>query len=157
MKFILLTIGRTTNKHLLHLQEDYKNRIKFYLPFEMITLPEIKNTKKLSVPEIVEKESELISNYLQITDEVILLDEKGEQFTSVGFSEFISKKLLSSKKRIIFVVGGPYGFAKEIYPKANHTIALSSMTFSHEMVRVIFLEQLYRAMTILKGEHYHHA
>ena len=130
--------------------------MKFYIPFEMVVIPELKNTKNLSVSEQVEKEADLILKQLEPNDEIILLDEKGKQFTSVGFSEFISKKMLSSVKRTVFVVGGPYGFSERVYNRANSMVSLSAMTFSHQMIRLIFVEQLYRAMTILKGEPYHH-
>jgi 23S rRNA (pseudouridine1915-N3)-methyltransferase len=156
MKIILLTVGKSTNNHLIKLQEEYQNRLKFYIPFEMLVIPELKNTKNLSVAEQQEKEADLILKQLDNSDEVVLLDEKGKQYSSVGFSEFISKKMLASHKRMIFVVGGPYGFAERVYQRANGKISLSAMTFSHQMIRPIFVEQLYRAMTILKGEPYHH-
>jgi 23S rRNA (pseudouridine1915-N3)-methyltransferase len=156
MKITFLTVGKTTNSHLIKLQEEYQNRLKFYIPFETIIIPELKNTKNLSIQEQKEKEADLILKSLETTDEVILLDEKGKQYTSVGFSEFISKKMLASHKRMVFVVGGPYGFSERVYQRANGKISLSAMTFSHQMIRLIFTEQLYRAMTILKGEPYHH-
>jgi 23S rRNA (pseudouridine1915-N3)-methyltransferase len=156
MKITFLTVGKTTNAHLIKLQEEYQNRLKFYIPFETIIIPELKNTKNLSIQEQKEKEADLILKSLETTDEVILLDEKGKQYTSVGFSEFISKKMLASHKRMVFVVGGPYGFSERVYQRANGKISLSAMTFSHQMIRLIFTEQLYRAMTILKGEPYHH-
>ena len=156
MKITLLTVGKTTSSNLIKLQEDYQNRLKFYIPFELVVIPELKNTKNLSVSEQVEKEADLILKQLEPNDEIILLDEKGKQFTSVGFSEFISKKMLSSVKRTVFVVGGPYGFSERVYNRANSMVSLSAMTFSHQMIRLIFVEQLYRAMTILKGEPYHH-
>jgi len=156
MKIKLLTVGKTTNSHLIKLQDEYQNRLKYYIPFDLTVIPELKNTKNLSVAEQQEKEADLILKQLEINDEVILLDEKGKQYTSVGFSEFISKKMLASHKRMIFVVGGPYGFSERVYQRANGKISLSAMTFSHQMIRLIFVEQLYRAMTILKGEPYHH-
>ena len=122
----------------------------------MVVIPELKNTINFSITEQQEKEADLILKQIEINDEVILLDEKGKQFTSVGFSEYISKKMLASHKRVIFVVGGPYGFAQKIYNRANGKVSLSAMTFSHQMIRLIFVEQLYRALTILKGEPYHH-
>ena len=122
----------------------------------MQVIPELKNTKNLSIAEQQEKEADLILKQLETSDEVVLLDEKGKQFSSVGFSEFISKKMLASHKRMIFVVGGPYGFSERVYQRANGKVSLSAMTFSHQMIRLIFVEQLYRAMTILKGEPYHH-
>lgn len=156
MKIKLLTVGKTTNANLVSLQDEYQNRLKFYIPFEMVVIPELKNTKNLSVAEQQEKEADLILKQLETSDEVVLLDDKGKQFTSMGFSEYISKKMLASHKRMVFVVGGPYGFSERVYNRANGKVSLSAMTFSHQMIRLIFIEQLYRAMTILKGEPYHH-
>lgn len=156
MKITFLTVGKTTNPHLIKLQEEYQNRLKYYIPFETVVIPELKNTKNLSISEQQEKEADLILKTFEANDEVILLDEKGKQYTSMGFSEFIAKKMLASHKRMIFVVGGPYGFSERVYQRANGKISLSAMTFSHQMIRLIFTEQLYRAMTILKGEPYHH-
>ncbi len=156
MKITLLTVGKTTNAHLVTLQNEYQNRLKHYIPFVMVVIPELKNTKNLSIAEQLEKEADLILKQLETNDEVVLLDEKGKQFTSMGFSEYISKKTLTSLKRMVFVVGGPYGFSERIYNRANGKVSLSAMTFSHQMIRLIFVEQLYRTMTILKGEPYHH-
>ena len=156
MKIILLVVGKSTDSNLIKLQEEYQNRLKYYIPFEMQVIPELKNTKNLSISEQTEKEADLILKQLENSDEVVLLDEKGKQYSSMGFTEFLSKKMLASHKRMIFVVGGPYGFSERVYQRANGKISLSSMTFSHQMIRVIFVEQVYRAMTILKGEPYHH-
>lgn len=156
MKIKFLTVGKTINTHLIQLQEEYQNRLKFYIPFEYVVIPELKNTKSLSVSEQQEREGEMILKQLETSDDVMLLDDKGKQFSSVGFSEFISKKMLASHKCVVFVVGGPYGFSEKVYQRANGKISLSAMTFSHQMIRLIFAEQLYRAMTILKGEPYHH-
>ena len=156
MKITFLVVGKTNHSSLIQLQEEYRNRLKHYISFETITIPELKNTKNISESEQKEKEADLILKQLETTDEVILLDEKGKQLTSVAFSEFLSKKMLASHKRMVFVVGGPYGFSERIYNRANGLISLSAMTFSHQMIRVIFVEQLYRAFTILKGEPYHH-
>jgi len=156
MKIILLTVGKTTNAHLIKLQEEYQSRLKFYIPFELNVIPELKNTKNLSISEQQEKEADLILKQVELNDKVVLLDEKGKQFTSVGFSDYISKEIMASYKRLIFIVGGPYGFSEKVYQRANGLISLSAMTFSHQMIRLIFVEQLYRAMTILKGEPYHH-
>ena len=156
MKITLLTVGKTTNANLVSLQDEYQNRLKFYIPFEMVVIPELKNTKNLSIAEQQEKEADLILKQLETSDEVVLLDDKGKQFTSMGFSEYISKKMLASHKRMVFVVGGPYGFSERVYNRANGKVSLSAMTFSHQMIRLIFVEQLYRAMTILKEEPYHH-
>jgi len=156
MKISLLMVGKTTNSQLIKLQDEYQNRLKHYISFESIIIPELKNTKNLSIAEQQEKEADLILKQIETSDDVILLDEKGKQFTSVEFSTFISKKMLASHKRMIFVVGGPYGFSERVYSRATGLVSLSAMTFSHQMIRLIFLEQLYRAFTILKGEPYHH-
>jgi 23S rRNA (pseudouridine1915-N3)-methyltransferase len=156
MKLLLLTIGKTNDKSLLALQNEYLKRLKHYLPFEIQNIPELKNTKSLSIAEQLEKEADLILKQIDNQDELILLDEKGKQYTSIEFSTFISKKMLASHKRVIFVVGGPYGFSERIYTRAQSMTSLSKMTFSHQMIRLIFVEQVYRAMTILRNEPYHH-
>ena len=156
MKITLLTVGKTTNSHLIKLQEEYQNRLKYYITFDLVVIPELKNTKSLSITEQIEKEADLILKQIELNDKVVLLDERGKQFTSVAFSEYIAKKIMASHKRMIFVVGGPYGFSERVYQRANNKISLSTMTFSHQMIRLIFIEQLYRAFTILKGEPYHH-
>lgn len=156
MKINLLVVGKTIDKQLIKLTEEYQNRLKHYVTFSLLVIPELKNTKHLSETEQKEKEADLILKQIDAGDEVVLLDERGEQHTSMGFASFLEQKLLSSTKRMIFVVGGPYGFSERIYKRATGKISLSKMTFSHQMVRVIFLEQLYRAMTIIKGEPYHH-
>ncbi|MBP7151893.1 MAG: 23S rRNA (pseudouridine(1915)-N(3))-methyltransferase RlmH, partial [Paludibacteraceae bacterium] len=152
-----INIGKTIDIHLSSLQEQYQNRLKHYLSFEVVNIPELKNTKNLSASEQVAKESESILKKLEVGDNVILLDERGTEFSSIEFADFLSKKMHSSNKRIVFVTGGAYGFSEELYRRANDMVSLSRMTFSHQMVRLIFVEQLYRAMTILKGEPYHHA
>jgi len=156
MKITFIVIGKTNQSALIQLIDDYQRRLKHYINFESLTIPELKNSKNISEKEQKEKEGELIIKQLEAGDEVILLDEKGKQFTSVAFSEFIAKKIMSSNKRMVFVVGGPYGFSENVYDRANCLISLSAMTFSHQMIRLIFVEQLYRAFTILKGEPYHH-
>lgn len=156
MKFILLMIGKTTRDPLQVMIEDYKNRIQHYLNFETIIIPELKNTKNISIQEQKEKEADLIMKQLDNQDEVILLDEKGKLFASVLFADYIEKKMHASAKRMIFVVGGPFGFSPKIYDRANGMISMSPMTFSHQMIRLIFTEQLYRALTIIRGESYHH-
>ena len=156
MKIILLTIGKTNELSFKNAISDYQKRLKFYIPFEIDEIPELKNSK--NIPEEVQKqkEGELILKNLADADDVILLDDKGEEYTSIQFASFLEKKMTSGNKRLIFVVGGPYGFGKEVYRRANGKVSLSRMTFSHQMIRLIFTEQLYRAMTILKGEPYHH-
>jgi 23S rRNA (pseudouridine1915-N3)-methyltransferase len=156
MKIVFLTIGKTINKHLIELQNDYQERLKHYIPFDYIAIPELKNNRNLTEAEQKEKEADLILKAFEPTDEIILLDENGKLYGSVDFSDFISKKIMGNQKRIVFVVGGPYGFSQRVYNRANGLISLSKMTFSHQMVRIIFAEQLYRAFTILRGEPYHH-
>jgi len=149
-------VGKTTDNQLSGLIDMYVNRLKHYIPFEAIIIPELKNAKSLTFEQQKEKEADLILAKLENSDEVILLDEKGKQFTSVKFSGFISDKMLTVNKCMVFVVGGPYGFSRKVYDRSNGAISLSSMTFSHQMIRLLFIEQLYRAMTIIKGEPYHH-
>lgn len=156
MKIKFLTIGRTINTQMVKLQEEYQQRLKFYIPFENTVIPELKKTKKLSETEQKDKEADLILKQIEANDDVILLDDKGTQFSSIEFAGYIQKKMNSGNKRTVFVVGGPYGFAPRIYQRANGLLSLSTMTFSHQMVRLVFLEQLYRGMTIIKGEPYHH-
>ena len=156
MKIKLIIVGKTTDASLIQLEEIYKNRLKYYVSFEVLVVPELKNTKSLSIGEQKEKEADLLLKILDANDDIILLDEKGQQFTSVEFSTFLSKKQQTSYKSVTFVIGGAYGFSDRIYSRASSLVSLSKMTFSHQMVRVFFLEQLYRAMTIQKGEPYHH-
>ena len=156
MKICLLVIGKTDATYIREGIGEYEKRLKRYLPFEMKVLPDIKNAKSLTESLQKEKEGELILEQLQPTDWVVVLDEKGKHHTSMEFSSYLAQKMLGGIKRLVFVVGGPYGFADSVYQRANEKIALSKMTFSHQMVRLIFVEQIYRAMTILKGEPYHH-
>jgi 23S rRNA (pseudouridine1915-N3)-methyltransferase len=156
MKILIIHCGKTEDKYLIEGVEKYENRLKHYLPVETIYIPALKNTKALSKEEQKEKEGISILSKVQNTDFIILLDEKGKQFTSVDFSKYITQHMNGGTRRIVFITGGPYGFSEEVYAKANYKIALSAMTFSHQMVRLFFIEQLYRAMTIQKGEPYHH-
>ena len=156
MKIHFLTTGKTADKHLMLAAEEYKSRIEHYLPFEMRLIPELKNTKHLTAAEQKEKEAELFLKQIEAADELFLLDEKGKEYSSAEFAQFIGLKLRSSAKRIVFAAGGAYGFSEKIYRRSNGLVSLSKMTFPHQMARLIFLEQLYRAMTILKGEPYHH-
>ncbi len=156
MKVKLLLTGKTNSDYLKSGIDDYTQRLKHYLPYEMIVIPELKNNKNMSIDQQKKKEGDLISAQINSSDLVVLLDENGKEFSSVGFSDFIRKKMVSGLKSMIFVVGGPYGFSDQIYQRSDMKISLSKMTFSHQMVRLIFVEQLYRAMTILKGEPYHH-
>ena len=156
MKITFITIGKTEEKYLLEGMEKYLKRLKHYIPFKVIELPELKNTKNLSEDQQKSKEAELIFKNISNTDHLILLDENGINFSSVQFSGFLNKKMIGSVQTLVFVVGGPYGFSTDIYNRANEKISLSRMTFSHQMVRLFFIEQIYRAFTIMKGEPYHH-
>ncbi len=136
--------------------DDYIKRLGFYISFEMQIIPDLKNTKSLSEIQQKEKEGELLLKQIDSTDEVILLDENGKSYTSMAFSQVLQKKMNSGIKTLVFIIGGPYGFSNEVYQRANGKLSLSAMTFSHQMVRLFFVEQLYRAFTILKNEPYHH-
>ena len=156
MNIKLIAIGKTDNKNLQSLIEDYQKRLSFYIKFELEVIPDIKNVKNLSETQQKEKEGELILSKLTPTDLLILLDENGKSFSSMSFSEELQKKMNSGIKTLVFVIGGPYGFSEAVYAKSNGKIALSQMTFSHQMVRLFFIEQLYRGFTILRNEPYHH-
>ena len=156
MKFALLVVGRTVEKHYITAINDYVERIKHYTPFDMEVIPELKNTKSLSMEQQKEKEGELILKALQPGDVVVLLDEHGKEFRSIEFAEWAEKKMHTVNKRLVFIIGGPYGFSKDVYATAQEKLSLSKMTFSHQMIRLIFVEQLYRAMNILAGGPYHH-
>ena len=156
MNIKLLAIGKTDNKSLQVLIDDYIKRLSFYIKFDLEIIPDIKNVKNLSESQQKEKEGELILARLSATDQLILLDENGRTFSSVGFSEALQKKMNCGVKTVVFVIGGPYGFSETVYKKAQGKISLSSMTFSHQMVRLFFIEQLYRGFTILRNEPYHH-
>lgn len=156
MKITLLTVGKTNDLSFKNGISEYQKRLKFYISFDIEEIPALKNTKNLTEDNQKQKEGELILKSIQNDDEVVLLDDKGSEFTSKQFSAYIEKKMSSGLKRLVFVVGGPYGFSQEVYSRANDKVSLSRMTFSHQMVRLVFTEQLYRAMTILKGEPYHH-
>ncbi|MCR5013975.1 MAG: 23S rRNA (pseudouridine(1915)-N(3))-methyltransferase RlmH [Bacteroidales bacterium] len=156
MKILLLAIGKTDEDYLITGIKKYVGRLGHYVSFELKEIPDIRNRKTLNEEQQKKAESFLLLSQMQPGDYVVLLDENGSQYTSVAFSEQLEKLMASGVKRIVFVIGGPYGFAPEVYAKANAKIALSPMTFSHQMVRLIFVEQLYRAFSILKGEPYHH-
>lgn len=155
MKTILLQVGKTTNKHIVACINDYVERIGHYMPFSVITIPELKNTKSLNEQQQKEREGELILNNIQPGDVVVLLDEHGQEMRSVEFARWLEKKQQAAR-RLLFVIGGPYGFSPSVYQRADEQISLSKMTFSHQMVRLIFTEQLYRGYTIIRGEPYHH-
>ena len=154
MKIALIVIGKTDAGYFVEAINEYKNRLVHYIPFEMEVIPDIKNVKNLSESQQKEKEGDLILKALQPGDYLVLLDEKGKEFTSVQFSTYIERKTHTVPKRLVFVVGGPYGFSDAVYKAAAEKISLSKMTFSHQMIRLIFIEQLYRAMTILNNEPY---
>jgi len=156
MKIKLLAIGKTDAKNLQSLIETYQNRLKHYINFELEIIPDIKNVKNLSQTQQKEKEGELILKKLSATDVLILLDEKGKEFRSIEFSKYLQKKMNSGIKQLVFVIGGPYGFSDAVYKKSSGKISLSKMTFSHQMIRLFVVEQIYRAFTILKNEPYHH-
>ena len=156
MKITLLAIGKTDDAYILEGIEKYLKRLKHYIKFELIILPDIKNNKNLSEDEQKLKEAELFFKKIQNTDQLVLLDERGTEFTSLQYADYINKRMISSVQNLVFLIGGPYGFDQSIYQRANHKISLSKMTFSHQMIRLFFIEQVYRAFTILKGEPYHH-
>lgn len=156
MTIKLVCIGKTDKGELSELISVYKNRLKHYVKFEMEIIPDIRNTKNIDEQLQKQKEGELILKDIENSDFLVLLDEQGKQYTSMNFSEFLQKRMNTGLKRLIFVVGGPYGFSEEVYKRANSKVSLSKMTFSHQMVRLFFVEQLYRAFTILKNEPYHH-
>ena len=156
MKIKLLAIGKTDNKQLIQLIDHYQNRLKHYIKFELELVPDIKNVKNLSVIEQKDKEGNLMLSKLQNSDQLVLLDDKGKHFTSIEFSQYLQKKMNSGIKQLVIAIGGPYGFSEAVYKKSIGKISLSKMTFSHQMIRLFIVEQLYRGFTILKNEPYHH-
>ncbi len=152
----LVAIGKTDSKDLQKLIDEYTKRLGFYIKFKLEIIPDLKKTKNLSEAQQKEKEGELILTHVSTADTLILLDENGKQYDSVAFSEVLQKHMNSGIKQLIFVIGGPYGFSPSIYNRANGKLSLSKMTFSHQMVRLFFIEQLYRGFTILRNEPYHH-
>ena len=156
MKIKLLAIGKTDDKSLQALIQIYQERLRHYIKFELVIIPELKNSKNLSENQQKEKEGDLLLKEIRSTDQLILLDEKGQEFRSIEFSRFLQKKMNSGIKHLVFVIGGPYGFSDKIYRKANGKVSFSKMTFSHQMIRLFVVEQVYRAFTILKNEPYHH-
>lgn len=156
MKIKLLAIGKTDHKQLSLLIDEYQNRLKHYINFEIETIPDLKNAKNLSEIQQKNKEGELILKKIQATDVLVLLDDKGKEFTSIEFSKYLQKKMNAGIKQLVLVIGGPYGFSEAVYEKAQSKLSLSKMTFSHQMIRLFIVEQLYRGFTILKNEPYHH-
>jgi 23S rRNA (pseudouridine1915-N3)-methyltransferase len=157
MKIKLIAIGKTDSKDLQPLIEEYSKRLSFYVSFNFEIIPDIKNAKNVSKKQQKIAEGNELLKRIEKSDTIIILDEKGKTFSSVEFSVFLQKKMNSGLKNLIFMIGGPYGFSEEIYQRANAKISLSTMTFSHQMVRLFFIEQLYRGFTILKNEPYHHS
>ena len=155
MKTILILVGKTTDKHFPTGISDYSERIAHYMPFDIVTIPELRNTKSLSEDQQKTMEGELILKQLQPSDTLVLLDEHGKEFRSIELAKWLEQKQQTAR-RLVFVIGGPYGFSEAIYKRANEQLSLSKLTFSHQMVRLVFTEQIYRACTIIKGEPYHH-
>lgn len=156
MKIKLLAIGKTDDKNLESLISVYQKRLQHYIPFELEIIPDLKNSKNLSQAQQKHKEGELILSKITSFDQLILLDEKGKEFRSLEFANFLQKKMNSGIKQLVFVIGGPYGFSQDVYQKAMGKVSLSKMTFSHQMIRLFVVEQLYRGFTILRNEPYHH-
>jgi 23S rRNA (pseudouridine1915-N3)-methyltransferase len=156
MKITLLQTGKTTDKHISELADLYSNRIKKYTGFEIITIPDVKNTKNMPVQEQRTKEATKIIQSVTDDDYIILLDEKGKELRTLEFSGTLEKMFFLPKKRIVFIIGGPWGFSEAVYKRADYKMSLSKMTYPHQLVRLLFLEQLYRVFTIIKGEPYHH-
>ncbi len=155
MKITLLVVGKTTDSRLISLIEDYRKRLIHYVPFELVVLPDLKNTKSLSEEQIKTAEGEAILRFVTPSMDVVLLDEHGKELRSIEYAEWLQKKM-GSGKDLTLVIGGPYGFSKAVYQRADGKVSLSRMTFSHQMIRIMVIEQIYRAMTILRGEPYHH-
>ena len=155
MKTLLIQVGKTVDKHFLAGISDYVERINHYMPFEVVTIPELKNTKSLTEEQQKQAEGALILRQLQPSDTVVLLDEHGREYRSVEFARWMEQKR-NTVRRLVFIIGGPYGFSPAVYARANEQLSLSKMTFSHQMIRLTFTEQVYRVCTIIKGEPYHH-
>jgi len=156
MKIIFLTVGKTEDAYLKEGIEKYVKRLKHYCKLELVDLNELKNTKALTPDQQKSKEAEMILKKVSATDYVVLLDENGTEFTSQQFAAYLDKRSISSSANMVFIVGGPYGFDQSVYQRSNDKLSFSRMTFSHQMIRLFFTEQLYRAFTIIKGEPYHH-
>lgn len=156
MKITLLCIGKTDDQHISQGIEVYTKRLKHYISFQQIIIPDLKNSKNLTEAQQKEKEAQLILKQISNLDYVVLLDERGKTYSSMEFSAFLEKQMIGSVQHMVFVIGGPYGFDNSVYDRANGKVSLSKMTFSHQMVRLFFVEQIYRAFTIMRGEPYHH-
>lgn len=156
MEIELLTVGKTTIRFVEEGIAEYSKRLKHYIPYSIKSLPDVKNASKMDQAKQKEAEGEKILETISNSDFVVLLDERGKQYSSIEFSAFLEKQMISGRRKVVFVVGGPYGFSPPVYDRADSLLSLSKMTFNHEMVRLFFTEQIYRAMTILRGEPYHH-
>lgn len=156
MDIELMTVGKTTSKVINQGIDEYTKRLRHYIPYSINMVPDVKNAGKLKAAQQKEAEGEVILSRLTTSDYVVLLDERGKEYTSLEFASFIEKQMIAGRKRVVFVVGGPYGFSEAVYRRADTKVSLSKMTFNHEMIRLFFTEQVYRAMTILRGEPYHH-
>ncbi|MCH5181243.1 MAG: 23S rRNA (pseudouridine(1915)-N(3))-methyltransferase RlmH [Prevotellaceae bacterium] len=156
MKTVLMVVGKTVDKRLVSLIDDYTSRLKYYLPFSAEIIPELKNARALTFDQQKEREADMLLGRLETSDHVVLLDEGGREMRSIEFAAYLEKMQVRLSGRLVFVVGGPYGFSPRMYARAAEKISLSRLTFSHQMIRLLFVEQLYRAMTILRGEPYHH-
>jgi len=152
----LIAVGKTDNLALQQLISTYEKRLSYYINFELQLLPDIKNSKSLSEEQQKIKEGEIILSYVEPSHHLILLDERGKEYTSIAFADELQKKMNTGIKQLTFVIGGPYGFSQAVYQRANSKLSLSKLTFSHQMIRLFFVEQLYRAFTILRNEPYHH-
>lgn len=156
MNIKLIAVGKTDNPALQQLISTYEKRLSYYINFELQLLPDIKNSKSLSEEQQKIKEGELILSYVEPSHDLVLLDERGKEYTSIAFADELQKKMNTGIKQLTFVIGGPYGFSQAVYQRANSKLSLSKLTFSHQMIRLFFVEQLYRAFTILRNEPYHH-
>lgn len=156
MKITLVCIGKTDDKFIQEGIDKYLKRLKHYVTFNIVVIPDVKNVKNLSQDQQMEKESEMFLKQIGNQDFVVLLDEKGKEFRSIEFSDYLSKKMVTGTTHMVFLIGGPYGFSDKVRERANFLVSLSKMTFSHQMVRMFFVEQVYRAFSIMKGEPYHH-
>lgn len=155
MKTLLILVGKTVNKHFIACISDYTERIGHYMPFDIVTIPELKNKRNLAEEQQKQMEGELILKQLQPSDTVVLMDERGRELSSMEFAAWLEQKR-NTARRLVFIIGGPYGFSSQLYKRADDKLSLSRMTFSHQMVRLVFTEQIYRACTIIRGEPYHH-
>lgn len=156
MKIIVIAVGKTSTAYIADAVAEFGKRINHYAPMEIVIIPDLKNTKGMTEEQQKQREGSSVLAVLQPSDHVCLLDEKGQQLTSREFASLIDRRMSQGLKRLVFIIGGPYGFSREVYDRADSKLSLSKMTFTHEMVRLFFVEQIYRAMTILKGEPYHH-